>query len=140
MDHGEGTADGARDARRSCKNRTMADAAITVAELPVFGQQRMVSIVEVCDLALLNETKACQRFVLCIQSRLSGQHSQQNNSRKVELEIDSEPAASIENGTNVKTHRPWTYAVPTIRRSWAMSSSRVDICLYQVDSKSSHYF
>jgi hypothetical protein len=74
---GEDTADDARNARRSRKDRTMADTAITVAELPVLGQQRVISIVEVCDLAFLNQAEACKRFVLCIQSRLSGQHSRQ---------------------------------------------------------------
>jgi hypothetical protein len=54
MDDGTCTADGARDARRPCEDRTMADTAITMAELPVLGQQRVVSIVEVCDLAFFN--------------------------------------------------------------------------------------
>jgi hypothetical protein len=74
MDHGDGTADGARDARRPRKDRTMANAAIAVAELPVLGQQHVISVVEVCDLAFLNETKACQRFVLSIQFRLTERH------------------------------------------------------------------
>ncbi len=61
----------------------MADTAITVAKLPVLGQQRVVSIVEVCNLAFLNKSKACQSFVLCIQSRLSGQHSRHMSVRSI---------------------------------------------------------